>query len=335
MTEANFPARIRQLSTALQEVKILMAGVQLGVFERLHAGAASSAELTSDLEATKRGMTILLDALAALGYLSKADGRYRNTPEAERYLVAGQPESIAAILEHRNQMFRSWARLEEVVLQGRSVPDSAKATLTDRRVNRAFILGMAEVSRGRLGPILDAMPLAEARRLVDLGGGPAHYACEAVRRIPELRATLVDLPLTVEVAREFIEQEGQSERVDTLVCNFYSEERIPLPPDSDLVLISQVFHAEGPEQNRALLCKIHDALPPGAWVVVSEQLVDEDRTEPASAAVFAINMLAGTERGSTYTEGEIRGWLEDAGFDYDRTVPIDPRTTLLVARKPA
>ena len=57
----------------------------------------------------------------------------------------------------------------------------------------------------------DDLPAAEL--FVDLGGGPAHYACEAVRRHDGLRALLVDLPLTVEVAQGYIADQGEQERV--------------------------------------------------------------------------------------------------------------------------
>jgi len=42
--------------------------------------------------------------------------------------------------------------------------------------------------------------------------------------------------------------------------------------------------------------------------------MDPDRTQPRDGAIFAVNMLVNTEGGSTYTFGEIRAWLEEAGF---------------------
>ncbi len=42
--------------------------------------------------------------------------------------------------------------------------------------------------------------------------------------------------------------------------------------------------------------------------------MEEDRTGPAFGALFALNMLVGTESGDTYTESEVRDWLEEAGL---------------------
>jgi hypothetical protein len=42
--------------------------------------------------------------------------------------------------------------------------------------------------------------------------------------------------------------------------------------------------------------------------------MDESRLSPAPGALFAVNMLANTHGGDTYTFGEIRSALEKAGF---------------------
>ena len=42
--------------------------------------------------------------------------------------------------------------------------------------------------------------------------------------------------------------------------------------------------------------------------------MNNDRTQPASGAIFSINMLVGTEAGGTFTEKEVTDALNDAGF---------------------
>jgi hypothetical protein len=48
--------------------------------------------------------------------------------------------------------------------------------------------------------------------------------------------------------------------------------------------------------------------------------MNNDRTQPTPGAVFAINMLVGTESGDCYTEQEVTEMLSAAGFkDISRT----------------
>ncbi len=325
---------LNRMANGFQQSKVLLLGVEFHVFDHIHAGRNTARAIAEAEKTTLRGMEILLDSLCAIGVLGKEDGRYTNSPVADRHLRRDGPDSVAHIMAHRNQMFRSWALLDETIRLGKQTPEREKATLTDRKANRNFILGMAEVSRDRVGPILDRLPLEDCRRFVDLGGGPGKYVCEAAERNPRLQAVLVDLPLTVEVAREQIAKRGLAGRVETRVCDFYREEELDIGGPADVVLISQVLHAEGPEENRALLERLEPNVRPGGVVCVVENLIDETRTAPAGAAMFTVNMLAGTKRGRTYTAGEVSSWLAAAGFVPSPAEEVADRAWMILGTKP-
>lgn len=335
MTTESFLDRVGRVTNGFMEAKIVLAGVELKLFDRLAEGPTTAPTLAADLEVTERGITILADALAAFGYLDKQGDTYANTPDVDQHLVRGRPGSVAYITGHRNQMFRRWAVLEDTIRHGQPRDERAKPTLTDPEANRNFILGMAEVSRERLEPILDKLPLSDVALFVDVGGGPAQYACEAARRHPGLKAIVLDLPLTVEVATAQIAAQGLTDRVRAEVCDFYHEPRLTLDAPADVMLISQVLHAEGPDENRALLRKAFDGVRPGGVLAIVENLVDASRAAPPPGAMFAVNMLAGTARGRTYTADEIEGWLSEAGFAPRSTEAIAPRTWLTLAQRPA
>ncbi len=325
---------LNRMANGFQQAKVLLLGVVFHVFDHIHDGRDTARAVAEAEAATLRGMEILLDSLCALGLLTKEGDRYANTAVTDRYLRASSPESVTHIMAHRNQMFRSWAQLDETIRFGKQTSERTKATLTDRQANRDFILGMAEVSRDRIDPVLNALPLRTCERFVDLGGGPAQYLCKAVERNPAIHGILVDLPLTVEVAREQIARQGLTDKIETVVCDFYHD---PLPDFGapiDIVLISQVLHAEGPAENLTLLKKVAPRVRPGGVVAVVENLIDENRCTPWGAAMFAVNMLAGTMRGRTYTEKEVAGWLEEAGLVPSPARKVADRAFLILATKP-
>jgi hypothetical protein len=72
---------------------------------------------------------------------------------------------------------------------------------------------------------------------------------------------------------------------------------------------------------------------PGGRIVVQENTVEGDRTQPKEAALFAINMLTATPGGRTYTETEIRGWGEEVGLRFEGCERLGPRSSLLTLRK--
>jgi len=305
------------------------------VFERLAEAPAASETLAATLGLLPRGLDLLLKALVSLGYLRRAeDGTFALEDASAALLLRGRPGSMAHILRHSNHLFQSWASLETLLRDGPSVSDADKATLQDPETNRNFILGMAEASGARAGSVIAALPLAGARRMLDVGGGPGHYACEAVRQHPGLQAEVVDLALTVAVAREYIQGQGLQDRVGTRVADFYRCADLDLGEPADLIFVSQVLHAEGPAENQSLLTALARHLVPGGWLVIHENLVDDDGCAPAAAAVFAVNMLVGTERGRTYSATEIAAWLSGAGLGELQTMDLGPRSGLVLARRP-
>ncbi len=63
--------------------------------------------------------------------------------------------------------------------------------------------------------------------------------------------------------------------------------------------------------------------------------MDENRTSPAFGALFALNMLVGTEAGDTYTESEVRHWMEEAPLRGIVRQDTAFGTSLIIGRKEA
>ena len=83
-----------------------------------------------------------------------------------------------------------------------------------------------------------------------------------------------------------------------------------------------------------MLKKTFDALAPRGTVVIADWLVNEDRTGPPHALIFAVNMLVNTEEGDTFSFEKIEGWLREAGFENTRTVDAPGPSPLILATKP-
>ena len=51
------------------------------------------------------------------------------------------------------------------------------------------------------------------------------------------------------------------------------------------------------------------------------------------AAVFAVNMLAATRAGRSYTYSEVAGWLKQSGFGRAKCSEATPPTGIVEARR--
>ena len=124
-----------------------------------------------------------------------------------------------------------------------------------------------------------------------------------------MKATVFDLPNVINLTKKYIEAEGFTGQVDTVTGDYLKDE---LGSSYDLVLLSAIIHSNSPEENKLLFEKCAKALNPGGQLVVLDHVMSEDRTEPLTGALFALNMLVGTPEGDTYTEAEIKSWMKEA-----------------------
>jgi predicted O-methyltransferase YrrM len=177
----------------------------------------------------------------------------------------------------------------------------------------------------------EAVDLGHFRRLLDIGGGSGAYDIELCKQYEALRGTVFDLPHVAAIAAGKIAEAGLTDRIETVGGNFFEQ----LPGDHDAHLLSMILHDWDEAKNRALLRRSFEALPSGGAVVISELLVNDEKTGPAPAALMSLNMLIETE-GRNYTPAEYSAWLEEAGFRHIETVWFDAPAAngAVIGRKP-
>jgi precorrin-6B methylase 2 len=308
---------IMGLSRAFMESRVLLTGAELDLFTLTAASPLTAEQIAERIGDDRRSLTILLDALAAMGLLVKREGSYQTEPSAARFLAADSPDSILPIIQHNIDLWERWGRLTAKVA-GTRTPDWSMA---------AFIGAMHVIARPLAARIVKLVDPAGARRLIDVGGGSGSYTLAFLEAVPGMRATIFDQPEVIEMARERVGAAGVLGRVTLVAGDF---EHDPLPAGHDLALVSAIIHQNSPVENEALFRKVFAALDPGGRVVVRDHVLSPDRTEPRSGALFAVNMLVGTEGGNSYTEAEIRDALIEAGFVGVRLIHPDRQMDGLV-----
>jgi len=312
---------IRELADGFKASRVLLTAFELGVFTALGESGATAAGVAGEIGADPRATERLLCALCALDLVEKRDETYRNTPAAQRHLVTGGSDFLAS-LGHTGNLWEAWSTLTACVREGHRV-----RRLTGWTEN--FIEAMHSRARRVAPRLVDGLEIQGARRMLDVGGGSGVFAMAFVQGDPERRATLLDLPEVIPIARRFIEAEGLAEQIACVAGDYNQAD---FGEGYDFVLLSAILHINSADQNRALLCKTARALAPGGLVVIREFLVEESRTAPVHAALFGLNMLVATERGDVYTESEIAGWLAEAGFTEIRRIEAPGRGDTITAR---
>jgi len=321
---------LMRLSHGFESAKIFLTANDLDLFRKVEGGATPSS-LAINLSFDERALTLLMNALTALGLLEKDGDVYSNSPVVSEYLGGGGYRGH--IFRHIHHCWGAWNNLHEVVRTGGSASPRERSVLgDDDERTRDFIRGMDDVTRELAPLVVGQLDLRGAKVLLDVGGGPGTYAAAFLEAHPSLKEVrLFDLPVALDVARGNLAGKGLAESVRLVEGNYYDD---AFDGGVDVVWISQVFHSLDEDGCRMLIEKAWNALNPGGQLFVHEFLLDEGKTSPLTAALFAVHMLVMTEGGRTYTGGEIGGWMSFRGFEDIVIRKVSDDTGVVFGRKP-
>ncbi|WP_017603259.1 methyltransferase [Nocardiopsis alkaliphila] len=331
------PTPLMRMTTGLWVSQTLSAAEEVDLFTFLsEKGGSDLTELAYGLNLSERPTEVLVTACAALGLLRRQGDHIVNTDLAEDYLVRGTPYFLGDYIRMlREFVYPGWMRVADAVREDRPVRDeSAPGAGIFAKENRPafFWNGLWPLSALTAQTLAAEVDLSFITSLLDVGGGGGAFAVELCRRYRDLSVTIYDLPHVCEHTQEFLRGMDHGERVRFHAGDFFAED---LPRGHDAILLSMILHDWAEEANRELLDKCYRALPAGGLIVISELLVDDDRSGPLEAALMSMNMLVGTP-GRNYAVGEYRSWLEDAGFTRTRVVSFHApgANGVVLARKP-
>lgn len=309
------------LARAFMECRVLLTGAELDLFALLASTPHTAREISRKLDADPHALTIVLDALAAMGLLIKRDGAYQTDPSVAPLLLSDGPSSILPMVLHSATLWNRWGDLTRIVVGPRASDKTEENSL------RSFIGAMHVVAAPLAPHIVSLVDPGQARRLLDVGGALGTYSLAFCRASSELRATLFDRPPVIEMARASIQAAGMLDRITLVPGDFYED---ALPGGHDLAFVSAIIHQNTPAENLDLFRKIFSAIEPGGRIVVRDHVLSADRTRPKSGALFAVNMLVAGGGGNSYTFDEISDGLTQAGFVRVRLIHTGVRMDGLV-----
>ena len=316
MKQPDFPAMDPIFEILLGPVKmaVLDAALELEI-AGMFKGEMGSDDLarTLNIQTDPSALGYLLDAMAAMGFLEKREGKYRCTRFAERYLDPGSPMYMKRFVSRMKRMqHKNLDRIARVVCQGPPEVDRHEC-LDSEDIWEAAVDHLAAYQRAGMArtaaDLVGAFPeFSRAKTLLDLGGGPGLVGAELVRRNPDLRGVLLDQPAVVTLAKKELEREGVLDRF-SFICGDYNT--VGLGGGYDIVWASHNLYYV---RDRAdFFEKLKAAMnPSGILFCVHEGLTGE-RTQPPEIVLSRLS-LALEGQDVSFEWGEIAAGLKAAGF---------------------
>jgi tRNA A22 N-methylase len=324
------PCRINQLRSEADAAFALLAGMQLDVFTPLKNGPMTPEQIAAAIGVAPTRLRLLMYCLVAAELLTEKDGKFSNTPEADQFLVKGSPSYMgnkhASIAQRWSTCLKTAESIRTGVPQAKldfsnSPPEEVEKFL---RIINANTVPAART-------LLDSVDFSSVKTMADIGSGGAGLAITISKAHPHIRATAIDLPQVVPIARKIIEEERMDDRIDVIAANVVTDS---LPGGYDVAVLRGFLQVLSPEDARLAVKNIGAAVNPGGRIYIIAQILDDSRVSPAEAVGFNLAFINAYDAGESYTEAEHRDWLTEAGFiDIERAGFLLDGSGLMTARK--
>jgi hypothetical protein len=322
MSDAEDPSRILEAGFAFWGSKVLLTGVEFGLFTTLGERTMTGDALRRALDLHPRGIWDFLDALVALGFLNRegdgAQAMYSNTEQTKRFLDKNKPEYIGGILEMASQrLFRFWSDLGPALKTGKpqnEIKHSQKPMFEvlyeDLPRLEQFMEAMRGVSRGNFQAFAKKFDFSGYATLCDVGGATGLLSSLVAIEHPHMQCTTFDLPVVEPIARKWIEQGGLADRVNVVSGDFLKD----LLPKADIITMGMILHDWNLEKKKRLIRLAYEALPDNGVFVAIENLIDNERRTNAFGLMMSLNMLIEFGDAFDFTGAEFWDWCREAGF---------------------
>lgn len=319
-TEGDIDHAFRQARLAA----VINAWAGLGLFDQLADGGPCR---LNALSGNRRSLKVTARILGHAGLLVRHGARWALSTQAKRLHDDGVLGSGRSM-----QTFEDLAQLDEIVESGGPVPDESGQKEgsnigvhpDDPEATRNFLKMLyrrsAESAR-EMARWVDEL-LDDGAHVLDVGGGHGRYAREVARL--GHRATLFDLPVAVDVAREI-----HGDDLSYVGGDFFADD---LGGPYEAAIASNIIHGLGPDQNRELFGRVAEALAPGGLFIIKDMVLDDLGMWPPRATFFALTMLMYTDRGDSYSKDQIHAWLAEAGLSPREPVVFEGYTLLVSAK---
>ena len=324
------PETINRLRAAADSAFAMLAGMQLDVFTPLKNGPMTAEQIAAAIAVAPTRLRLLLYSLVAAELLTEDNGKFSNTAEANQFLVKGSPVYLG---NKHGSIAHRWGTCLKTAESIRSGAPQAKLDFSNSLPQEleTFLRTINENTVPAARTLLEKYDFSSVKTLADVGSGGAGLAITISKAHPHIRATAIDLPQVVPIARKIIKEERMDDRIDVIAANVVTDS---LPGGYDVAVLRGFLQVLSQEDARLAVKNIGAAVNQGGKIFIIGQILDDSRMSPAEAVGFNLAFINSYDAGESYTESEHRGWLTEAGFvEIDRGDFLLDGSGLMTARK--
>jgi hypothetical protein len=328
-------AHLFQLATGYVVSSALWVAAELGIADLLKNGPRPVVELAAQTRTDEGALYRTLRLLAMVGIFAEIEPRHfvltpvgellrSDVPNSLRDAMVwiGDPLHFQVAGDFLHSVKTGQPTVEHLTGKPAFEYFAAEPVEFDR-----FHRAMTTMSAMAIHAVLEVYDFSSFSTIVDVAGGHGYVICEILRKHPNLKGILFDLPDVVPGGDDRIRQVALNSRCRTAAGDFFKS----IPEGGDLYLMKNIIHDWAEDRALTILGNCRAALhgkPDGRLVLL--ELVVPPGDVPHMSKIIDIEMLffpGGRER----TEQEYAELFAKAGFRLTRVVPTKSPYSLIEA----
>ncbi len=310
---------------------------RLGVADLLAKGPQTTKELAKTLEVREDFLYRIMRTLASIGVFKEVSLRqFALTPISDE-LRSNQPGSLRDTICFLADPwhFRMYTHMLEVMKTGKTASevDSGENNWVifarDKEEGDRFNAAMTSISARMMPAILEAYDFSGINTLVDVAGGHGFVLTSILKKHPQMKGIVMDLPHVVDGANQSIKAQGLEARAQGASGDFFKA----VPKGGDAYIMKHIIHDWDDEKCIIILKNIHAALggvEKGKVILLEGVVPPGNDPHPSKFMDIEMMMLPG---GLERTESEYRTLFKKAGFELQQIVPTKSPLSVIVAER--
>jgi SAM-dependent methyltransferase len=321
------PDQIYQTKNKPWGTAAMFAAMELDIFTPLDKKPLSIEGLASTLQVDPDKLGPLLYALVIYGFLSEENGQFSNTPVSSTFFVYGKEEYIGESYKIWMNNLKAALTTAETIKTGIPQAKYDWENMDNSKLEE-LMEGMAAHDAPFARWLSDHFDFSNCFSLLDAGCGSGALAVEMTKIHPQLDATVVDLPQVCPITEKTITRMKASKKVKVIPADLTKD---PIPGDYDVAFLSSIIQTLSPQQSRKVILNVGRTVKPGGWLYIfGSGILQDSRLSPQAAVEINLVLINVYDHGRSYSEGEHRSWLNEAGF---HKINFNYNDLIIVAQK--
>ncbi len=288
------------------------SAVELNLFEALDNRRMPLPELAQAVNCDARGLGTLLELLETLGYLDMNKRGYALTPMSRKWMMGSSAVNFAEGFTYYHETMKElWPYIAGSMKKGDAsinFYDWLKDNPDTAAVYQKFMMSLASL----VLPGLVKKVRLKNESVLDIGGSHGLYSIALCRSNPGIKVTIIDSEYAMPLLKKNIADAGMEHRIKLVTGNFME---YSFSEKFGTILLFNVLHEHVEDYNLHLLRRIHETLAGSGSLIILDGMKEKKISRMMDLAERMYSLLFFHFLGGrNYSFGEIKSWLDEAGF---------------------